>query len=49
MEDPLGVHDLDATMLRLLGVDRPSLAGRSGGRDYRLTDLEEEVVTPMLA
>ncbi len=49
VQDPVSVHDLHATMLRLLGFDHTRLTYRYAGRDYRLTDLEGEVVTPILA
>jgi hypothetical protein len=36
-------------MLHLLGFDHTRLTYRYAGRDYRLTDLEGEVVRPVLA
>ena len=47
--DPVHVHDLNATILRLFGVDHLKLTYRFQGRDYRLTDLAGEVVKPILA
>jgi len=47
--DPVNVHDLHATMLRLLGIDHKQLTYRFEGRDYRLTDISGEVVTALLA
>lgn len=47
--DPVHVHDLNATILRLFGVDHLKLTYRFQGRDYRLTDLAGEVVTKILA
>jgi hypothetical protein len=49
VENPVSVHDLHATMLWLLGFDHTRLTYRYAGRDYRLTDLEGEVVKPILA
>lgn len=47
--DPVHVHDVHATLLRLLGIDHERLTHRFQGRDYRLTDLAGQVVEPMLA
>jgi hypothetical protein len=47
--DPVGVHDLHATILHLLGVDHERLIYRHQGRRYRLTDVAGEVVRPLLA
>jgi len=49
VENPVSVHDLHATMLWLLGFDHTRLTYRYAGRDYRLTDLEGQVVRPILA
>ena len=49
VQDPVSVHDLHATMLRLLGFDHTRLTYRYAGRDYRLTDLEGTVVEPILS
>jgi len=43
------VHDLHATILHLLGLDHERLTYRSGGRDYRLTDVHGNVVTALIA
>ena len=48
-EDPVSVHDLQATMLHLLGVDHTRLTYRFQGRDFRLTDVEGEVVHKLIA
>jgi hypothetical protein len=48
-KDPVNVHDLQATILRQLGIDHERLTYRFQGRDFRLTDVEGEVVKPMLA
>jgi hypothetical protein len=49
VEDVVEVHDLHATMLRLLGVDHKRLTYRFQGRDFRLTDVRGEVVKKILA
>ena len=43
------VHDLNATILHQLGLDHKKLTYRFQGRDYRLTDVEGEIVHPILA
>ena len=48
-ENGVSVHDLHATMLHLLGVDHERLIYRFQGRDFRLTDVAGQVVTPLLA
>jgi hypothetical protein len=48
-EDPVHVHDLQATILHLLGFDHERLTYRFRGRDFRLTDVFGDVVTPLLA
>jgi hypothetical protein len=47
--DKVHVHDLQATMLHLLGFDHTRLNYRFQGRDYRLTDVHGEVVKGILA
>jgi len=47
--DPVHVHDLHATVLRLLGIDHTRLTYRYQGRDFRLTDVKGEVVNGLLA
>lgn len=47
--DPVHVHDLQATILHLLGIDHERLTYRHQGRRYRLTDVHGEVVRPLLA
>lgn len=47
--DPVHVHDLNATLLHLLGVDHLRLTYRFQGRDYRLTDVHGTVVAGLLA
>jgi uncharacterized protein (DUF1501 family) len=48
-EDPVDVHDLQATILHLLGLDHTRLTYRFQGRDFRLTDVSGNVVTKLLA
>jgi hypothetical protein len=47
--DPVHVHDLNATLLHLLGFDHTKLTYRFQGRDYRLTDVHGNVVKGILA
>ena len=47
--DPVHVHDLNATLLHLLGFDHLRHTYRFQGRDYRLTDIHGNVVTGILA
>jgi hypothetical protein len=49
VEKPVHVHDLQATMLHLLGLDHTRLTFRHSGRDFRLTDVHGKVVTDWLA
>ena len=49
VQDRAHVHDIHATLLRLLGVDHTRLTFRFQGRDYRLTDVHGEILKPMLA
>ncbi len=49
VRDPVHVHDLNATLLHLLGVDHRHLIYRFQGRDYRLTDVSGNVVNEILA
>lgn len=49
VEKPVHVHDLNATILRLLGLDHERLTYRYQGRDYRLTDVYGNVVTDILS
>ncbi len=48
-QDPVHVHDLQATILHLLGLDHTRLIYRFQGRDFRLTDVAGEVVRKLLA
>ena len=49
VKDPVHVHDLNATLLHLLGFDHTRLTHRFQGRDFRLTDVHGSVVHPILA
>jgi hypothetical protein len=49
VEDIFHVHDLHATMLRLLGIDHLKLTYKFQGRDFRLTDVHGNVVDKILA
>jgi hypothetical protein len=49
VEDKVHVHDLNATLLHLLGIDHERLTYRFQGRDFRLTDVHGEVVHRILA
>lgn len=49
VEKPVHVHDLNATIQHLLGIDHERLTYRSQGRDFRLTDVEGVVVRELLA
>jgi hypothetical protein len=47
-EAPVHVHDLQATVLHLLGIDHERLTFRHQGRDFRLTDVSGRVVHDLL-
>jgi arylsulfatase A-like enzyme len=48
-EKPVHVHDLNATIMHLLGVDHTRLTYRYQGRDFRLTDIHGNLVKDILA
>jgi hypothetical protein len=48
-EDPVHVHDFQATILHLLGIDHQRLVYRFQGRDFRLTDVSGRIVRQLLA
>jgi hypothetical protein len=48
VKDPLHIHDLNATILHLLGFDHEHLTHRFQGRNYRLTDVHGKVVNEIL-
>ena len=47
--DPVHVHDLQATILHVLGFDHEKLTFHHAGRDFRLTDVHGKVVKGILA
>jgi hypothetical protein len=49
VDKPVHVHDLHATMLRLLGFDHTKLTYRYAGRDFRLTDVHGKVIDELIA
>ena len=48
-EDKVHVHDIQATILHLLGLDHTQLTFKSQGRDFRLTDVSGDVIKKLLA
>ncbi|MFN0053699.1 MAG: DUF1501 domain-containing protein [Planctomycetales bacterium] len=48
-ENPVHIHDLNATLLACLGIDHERLTYRFQGRDYRLTDVQGTLVREILA
>ena len=48
VENPVHVHDLHATILRLMGFDHTRLTYRYAGRDFRLTDVHGKVVEELI-
>ena len=48
-KDKVHVHDLQATILHLLGFDHERLTYRYQGRDFRLTDVHGHVVDGLLS
>ncbi|MCK5923390.1 MAG: DUF1501 domain-containing protein, partial [Methylococcales bacterium] len=48
-ENPVHIHDLQATIMHQLGFDHEKLTYRFQGRDYRLTDVHGNVVKDLLA
>jgi hypothetical protein len=49
VEKPVAVHDLQATILHLMGIDHTRLTYRFQGRDFRLTDVHGNLVQEILA
>jgi hypothetical protein len=49
VEDPVHVHDMQATILHCLGLDHKRLTFHHAGRDFRLTDVHGQVVRKLLA
>lgn len=48
-KDPVHVHDLNATVLHMLGLNHERLTFKYQGREFRLTDVHGELVKPLLA
>jgi hypothetical protein len=48
VQDKVHIHDLHATILRLMGLDHERLTYRHAGRDFRLTDVEGTVVKELI-
>jgi hypothetical protein len=49
VRDPVHIHDLNATVLHLMGIDHERLTFRYQGRDFRLTDVHGNIVKAALA
>jgi hypothetical protein len=49
VENPVHVHDLNATILHILGIDHEKLTYKYQGRRFRLTDVHGKVVRDILA
>lgn len=49
VENGVHVHDFQATLMHLLGIDHEKLTFKHQGRRYRLTDVHGQVVHPVLA
>ena len=49
VDDPVHVHDLNATILKLMGINHESLTFKYQGRQYRLTDVHGKVVQEIIA
>ncbi len=48
-ENPVHIHDLNATIMHLMGIDHERLTFKYQGRHYRLTDVEGKIVRDVLA
>ena len=48
-ENPVHVHDLQATILHCLGIDHTKLTYKFQGRDFRLTDVHGNLIKDLLA
>jgi hypothetical protein len=49
VENPVHIHDINATILHTLGVNHERLTYKFQGRDFRLTDIHGEIVKGILA
>ena len=48
VENPVHIHDLNATILYLMGIDHEKLTYCYSGRDFRLTDVHGKVIHDIL-
>jgi hypothetical protein len=48
-KDPVHVHDFQATLMHLLGIDHEKLTFKHQGRRYRLTDVHGNLVKDIIA
>ncbi|MCA9057579.1 MAG: DUF1501 domain-containing protein, partial [Planctomycetaceae bacterium] len=48
VEDPVHIHDVQATLLHCAGMDHERLTFHLAGRDFRLTDIHGQVVEKIL-
>ena len=48
-ENPVHVHDFQATLLHLLGIDHERFTYKHQGRRYRLTDVHGKVVKEIVS
>jgi hypothetical protein len=48
VDNPVHIHDIQATLLYCLGIDHTQLTYRFQGRDFRLTDVHGSVVREIL-
>ncbi len=49
IKDPVHVHDIQATMLHLMGIDHEQLVYKFQGRRFRLTDVHGNVIKSILS
>jgi uncharacterized protein (DUF1501 family) len=49
IENPVHIHNIQATILHLMGIDHEKLTYRTQGRRFRLTDVHGEIVHDILA
>jgi hypothetical protein len=49
VKDPVHVHDFQATVMHLMGIDHERLVFKYQGRRFRLTDVHGEVVQPIVS
>lgn len=48
VKDPVHIHDMQATIMQMLGINHEKLTYRFQGRDFRLTDVHGKVVTSVI-